>query len=127
MPKTGDNKWEIFTHGGRKPTGIDAIEWAVKMADYGAGELLITSMDADGTKAGYDIALMRAINDRVTIPTIASGGVVTYNTLQMVFYKVVPMQYWQRVFSTLANIQFQKLNNIWLNKASKCACKLIYI
>ena len=75
MPKTGDNKWEIFTHGGRKPTGIDAIEWAVKMADYGAGELLITSMDADGTKAGYDIALMRAINDRVTIPTIASGGV----------------------------------------------------
>ena len=73
--KTGENKWEIFTHGGRKPTGIDAIEWAVKMADFGAGELLITSMDADGTKAGYDIALMRQINDRVTIPTIASGGV----------------------------------------------------
>jgi cyclase len=64
-----------FTHGGRKPTGIDAIEWAVKMADFGAGELLITSMDADGTKAGYDIALMRQINDRVNIPTIASGGV----------------------------------------------------
>lgn len=73
--KTGENKWEIFTHGGRKPTGIDAIEWAVKMADFGAGELLITSMDADGTKAGYDIALMRQINDRVSIPTIASGGV----------------------------------------------------
>ena len=73
--KTGDNKWEIFTHGGRKPTGIDAIEWAVKMAEYGAGELLITSMDADGTKAGYDLALMRHINDRVNIPTIASGGV----------------------------------------------------
>lgn len=73
--KTGDNKWEIFTHGGRKPTGIDAIEWAVKMADYGAGELLVTSMDADGTKAGYDLALMRAINDRVMVPTIASGGV----------------------------------------------------
>ena len=73
--KTGENKWEIFTHGGRKPTGIDAIEWAVKMADFGAGELLVTSMDADGTKAGYDIALMRQINDRVNIPTIASGGV----------------------------------------------------
>lgn len=58
-----------------KPTGIDALEWAVKMADYGAGELLITSMDADGTQAGYDLALMRAINDRVTVPTIASGGV----------------------------------------------------
>ena len=67
--------WEIFTHGGRQPTGIDAIEWAVKMADLGAGELLVTSMDADGTKSGYDIALMRAINDRVNIPTIASGGV----------------------------------------------------
>ena len=73
--KTGENKWEIFTHGGRKPTGIDALEWAEKMASYGAGELLITSMDADGTKAGYDIPLMRAINDRVTVPTIASGGV----------------------------------------------------
>ena len=73
--KTGDNKWEIFTHGGRKATGIDAIEWAVKMADFGAGELLITSMDADGTKAGYDLKLMRQINNRVTIPTIASGGV----------------------------------------------------
>jgi cyclase len=73
--RTGENKWEIFTHGGRKPTGIDAIEWAVKMAEFGAGELLVTSMDADGTKAGYDIGLMRQINDRVTIPTIASGGV----------------------------------------------------
>ena len=79
--KTGENKWEIFTHGGRKPTGIDAIEWAVKMAEYGAGELLITSMDADGTKAGYDLALMRQINDRVTIPTIASGGVGTLQHL----------------------------------------------
>lgn len=73
--KVGDNKWEIFTHGGRNPTGIDAIDWAVKMADFGAGELLVTSMDSDGTKNGYDIALMRAINDKVSIPTIASGGV----------------------------------------------------
>ncbi|MEC7120966.1 MAG: imidazole glycerol phosphate synthase subunit HisF [Pseudomonadota bacterium] len=71
----GQPRWEIFTHGGRKPTGIDAVEWAVKMADLGAGELLVTSMDADGTKAGYDLGLMRAINDRVNIPTIASGGV----------------------------------------------------
>lgn len=73
--KIADNKWEIFTHGGRNATGIDAIEWAVKMADFGAGELLITSMDSDGTKNGYDLALMRAINDKVNIPTIASGGV----------------------------------------------------
>lgn len=72
----GDNpRWEIFTHGGRKPTGIDAIEWARKMADYGAGELLVTSMDRDGTRDGFDLALTRAICDAVDIPVIASGGV----------------------------------------------------
>lgn len=70
-----DDRWEIFTHGGRKPTGIDAIEWAVKMANYGAGEILLTSMDRDGTKDGFDLALTRSISDAVTIPVIASGGV----------------------------------------------------
>ncbi|KAK0362313.1 hypothetical protein LTR94_019992 [Friedmanniomyces endolithicus] len=108
--KTGENKWEIFTHGGRKPTGIDAIEWSVKMADFGAGELLITSMDADGTKAGYDIALMRQINDRVNIPTIASGG----------------MRYWLLQFSILVSTPFQKLSNIWLSKGLKCVFKREY-
>lgn len=73
--KVADNQWEIFTHGGRNATGINAIDWAVKMANFGAGELLITSMDSDGTKNGYDLALMRAINDKINIPTIASGGV----------------------------------------------------
>lgn len=68
-------RWEIFTHGGRKPTGIDAVAWAEKMAQYGAGELLVTSMDRDGTKSGFDLALMAAINDRVSVPLIASGGV----------------------------------------------------
>jgi len=68
-------RWEIFTHGGRKPTGLDAIAWAEKMAAYGAGELLVTSMDRDGTKSGFDNALNRAISDRVEIPLIASGGV----------------------------------------------------
>ena len=68
-------KWEIFTHGGRKPTGIDAIEWAKKMADYGAGEILLTSMDRDGTKIGFDNKLTRAIAEAVPIPVIASGGV----------------------------------------------------
>ena len=68
-------RWEIFTHGGRKPTGIDAIEWARKMADYGAGEILLTSMDRDGTKDGFDLTLTRAISDAVAIPLIASGGV----------------------------------------------------
>jgi len=68
-------RWEIFTHGGRKPTGIDAIEWAAKMAGLGAGELLVTSMDGDGTRKGYDIALMQHITKRVRVPVIASGGV----------------------------------------------------
>ncbi|MCB1530275.1 MAG: imidazole glycerol phosphate synthase subunit HisF [Rhodospirillales bacterium] len=74
---TGQNKWEIFTHGGRQPTGIDAVAWAKRMADYGAGEILLTSMDRDGTKAGFDIALTRTISDAVSIPVIASGGVGT--------------------------------------------------
>jgi len=68
-------KWEIFTHGGRKPTGIDAIEWAIKMVDYGAGEILLTSMDRDGTKIGFDLELTSAISDAVVVPVIASGGV----------------------------------------------------
>ncbi len=68
-------RWEIFTHGGRKPTGIDAIEWAKKMVDYGAGEILLTSMDRDGTKIGFDLELTRAVSDAVTVPVIASGGV----------------------------------------------------
>ena len=69
------NRWEIFTHGGRKPTGINAVEWAVRMAEYGAGEILLTSMDRDGTKSGFDLALTRAISEAVSIPVIASGGV----------------------------------------------------
>ncbi|MBB5216417.1 imidazole glycerol phosphate synthase subunit HisF [Parapusillimonas granuli] len=68
-------KWEIFTHGGRKATGIDAVEWARKMAEYGAGELLLTSMDRDGTKSGFDLELTRAVADAVPVPVIASGGV----------------------------------------------------
>jgi imidazole glycerol-phosphate synthase subunit HisF len=72
--RTGDH-WEIFTHGGRKPTGINALEHAVKLAELGAGELLVTSMDRDGTRGGYDLALTRAIADAVNIPVVASGGV----------------------------------------------------
>ena len=69
------DRWEIFTHGGRKPTGLDAVEWAVKMAQYGAGEILLTSMDQDGVKSGYDLGVTRAIRAAVPIPVIASGGV----------------------------------------------------
>ena len=68
-------RWEIFTHGGRKPTGIDAIEWSQRMTGYGAGEILLTSMDRDGTRDGFDLALTRAVSDAVNVPVIASGGV----------------------------------------------------
>ena len=74
-------RWEIFTHGGRKATGIDAVEWAKKMVDYGAGEILLTSMDRDGTKIGFDLELTRAISDAVSVPVIASGGVGTLEHL----------------------------------------------
>ncbi len=70
-------KFEVFTHGGRTATGLDAVEWAKRMAEYGAGEILLTSMDRDGTKVGYDLKLTRAIADAVTVPVIASGGVGT--------------------------------------------------
>ena len=73
--KFNELSWEIYTHGGRNPTGIDAIQWAIDMEQKGAGELLVTSMDKDGTKQGFDLELMKAINDKVDIPIIASGGV----------------------------------------------------
>ena len=82
VSKQGDvDKWEIFTHGGRKPTGIDAVEWAKKMVSYGAGEILLTSMDRDGTKSGFDLALTRAVSQAVNVPVIASGGVGTLDHL----------------------------------------------
>lgn len=73
--------WEIFTHGGRKPTGIDAVEWARRMVDYGAGEILLTSMDRDGTRDGFDLELTRAVSEAVDVPVIASGGVGTLQHL----------------------------------------------
>ncbi|NKB55498.1 MAG: imidazole glycerol phosphate synthase subunit HisF [Alphaproteobacteria bacterium] len=77
----GDGRWEIFTHGGREPTGIDAVEWAKRMVGNGAGEILLTSMDRDGTRQGFDVALTRAIADAITVPVIASGGVGTLDHL----------------------------------------------
>jgi cyclase len=70
----GPGGWEVCTHGGRRPTGIDAVEWAARMAQAGAGEILLTSMDRDGTRSGYDLPLLRAVGDRVSVPVIASGG-----------------------------------------------------
>jgi cyclase len=73
--KRSGDRWEVFTHGGRRPTGLDAVEWARKMQDLGAGEILLTSMDRDGTREGFDLALTRAVADAVDVPVIASGGV----------------------------------------------------
>lgn len=73
--QVAEKRWEIFTHGGRKRTGLDAVEWAIRMASYGAGEILLTSMDRDGTRDGFDLGLTRSVADAVSIPVIASGGV----------------------------------------------------
>ena len=75
VPGSDPARWEVYTHGGRNATGIDAIEWAIRMEQYGSGEILLTSMDKDGTKDGYDLGLTRAVSDAVSIPVIASGGV----------------------------------------------------
>jgi len=79
--RAGPGKFEVFTHGGRNATGIDAVAWSRRMADYGAGEILLTSMDRDGTKAGFDLELTRAVADAVPVPVIASGGVGTLDHL----------------------------------------------
>jgi cyclase len=79
--REGDGTWGVYTHGGRKPANLDAVEWAARAAALGAGELLVTSMDRDGTKDGYDIELLEAIGSRVTVPVIASGGAGTLDDL----------------------------------------------
>jgi cyclase len=79
--QSAPGRWEVYTHGGRRATGLDAVEWSVRMADYGAGEILLTSMDRDGTRDGFDLALTRAVCDAVPVPVIASGGVGTLDHL----------------------------------------------
>ena len=112
------DRWEIFTHGGRKPTGIDAVEWAVKMAEYGAGEILLTSMDKDGTKDGFDLGVTRAISAAVDIPVIASGGVGNLKHLvDGVLNGGADAVLAASIFFTLANTPFLKPKNLWQNTA----------
>ena len=85
VKKKGEGLWEVFTHGGRNPTGIDAIEWIAKMEKNGAGEILLTSMDRDGTKMGYDIGILNLLSTKMTIPIIASGGAGTLNHIAEAF------------------------------------------
>ena len=85
VKKKGEGLWEVFTHGGRNPTGIDAIEWIAKMEKNGAGEILLTSMDRDGTKMGYDIEILNLLSTKMTIPIIASGGAGTLNHIAEAF------------------------------------------
>ena len=79
--QTAPGRWEVFTHGGRKATGLEAVGWASRMTDSGAGEILLTSMDRDGTKSGFDLELTRAVSDAVPVPVVASGGVGTLDHL----------------------------------------------
>lgn len=74
VKRVGENKWEVFSHGGRRATGLDAVEWAIKVVELGAGEIVLNSIDADGTKAGFDIAITRKISEAVNVPVVASGG-----------------------------------------------------
>ena len=85
VPRSGTSPWEVYTHGGRTPTGLDVVEWARRVERLGAGEILLTSMDCDGTKAGYDLALTRAVSSAVSIPVIASGGAGTLHHLYEAF------------------------------------------
>ena len=114
------NRWEIFTHGGRNPTGIDAVDYAREVVALGAGEILLTSMDRDGTRQGFDIALTRAVADAVTVPVIASGGVGNLDHLVDGIRDGHASAVLRRRSSTSANIPCARPRTIWPGPACRC-------
>lgn len=117
-------RWEIFTHGGRKPTGLDAVLWAKKMEDLGAGEILLTSMDQDGMKNGFDLGVTRAISDALGIPVIASVASATSSTWLPASSRATPALCWPRVSSTLANTRSPRPRPTWPVAGLSCAKSL---
>ena len=114
--------WQVYTYGGRKPTGIDAIKWAQKVERYGAGEILLTSMDNDGTKDGYDIELTRAVSDAVTIPVIASGGAGKMEDFHQVFVKGSANAALAASLFHYRELAIRKLKKYLLRKGVKIRC-----
>jgi len=125
--RVGAGKWEVFTHGGRKATGLDAVEWAKKMQRLGAGEILLTSMDQDGQKKGFDLALTRAVTDALEIPVIASGGVGNLQHLaDGVKIGGADAVLAASIFH-FGEYTVQQANSSWRNKGSKSGCKFLKI
>lgn len=115
-------RWEVFTHGGRKATGLDAVAWAREMARRGAGEILLTSMDRDGTKSGFDLELTRAVSDAVPVPVIASGGSATCSIWPTASSWGMPTRCSPRASSTTANTRSARPSGSWRNKIFRCGC-----
>jgi cyclase len=116
----GSDRWEIFTHGGRNSTGIDAIEYAQEVVSLGAGEILLTSMDRDGTRQGFDLPLTQAIADSVPVPVIASGGVGNLDHLVDGIRKATPPRCWRPRYSTSANLPYAKPRSTWCAPGCRC-------
>jgi cyclase len=112
--------WDVYSHGGRKNTGLDAVAWATHMAELGAGEILLTSMDRDGTKSGFDLALTRAVSDAVTVPVIASGGVGTWTTWPMAFSRAGQTRCWPPASFTMANSPWHRPRRAWPSAGFPC-------
>src|SRR5262249_30935710 len=121
--KRVDNHWEVFTHGGRNPTGLDASDWAARMEQSGAGEILLTSMDRDGTKAGYDLELTRAISDRVGSRLTPRGGVEISNTSTTASPEGTPVPLSRRLSFTIRNTPSPSARPICTVAAYQCACR----